>query len=118
MKEKLFLVLSALMLAGMGNLSSYEDSFVFNNAKDKIYVSPEQVVISSEGIFVVTEGEVVAVQGILHDCEGTYYLRMSIYWTCRRCGYTDNPAWTSYCEQCKRHYNDDSVEEDENKDNE
>jgi hypothetical protein len=103
---KVFLMLLVLAIAGISGISqSYANSLIFCSDADKAYIAPDQVTVSPDGIFVLVEGEMIQVQAILQDNKGIYYLKPSIYWTCRKCGYSKNPAWTNYCQSCKRHYN-------------
>lgn len=107
MQMKVFFVFLVLTIAGIGGTNqSYANVFVFSSDADKLYVSPDQVMISHEGIFVLVEEEFIQVQAILQDDNGIYYLRPSIYWSCKKCGYSQNPAWTNYCQNCKRRFNE------------
>jgi len=102
---KTFLVLLALAIAGIGGIGqSYANSFVVCNDADKAYVLPEEIVVSHDGIFVLVGEEMIQVQAILQNDIGIYYLRPSIYWTCKKCGYSKNPAWINFCQNCKKRY--------------
>ncbi len=108
MKLKVFLMLLVLTIAGIGGSSqSYANSLVFCSDGDKVYVSPDQVIVSHDGIFVLDEGEMILVQAILQDSQGIFYLKKpAVYWTCKKCGYSRNPAWTNYCQKCEKRYNE------------
>ena|ERR1700722_3246733 len=101
-----------LILTGAGGLNQTYATIqtVSFDEGSKIYVSPEQIQITKDGIFVVLEFEYIQIQAIMQDDQGIHYLKIPpLYWTCRKCGYSGNPPWINYCQQCGRHY----AEEDE-----
>lgn len=81
------------------------DAYISEDGIDaeKEYIMPEQIVISSEGIFVINGKESFQISAIMRDHAGLYYLRRSIYWTCKNCR-TANPAWRNTCKNCKKPY--------------
>lgn len=111
MKSGAFLLFVVLSLCGINHIDGH--SLILCSDADKVYVSADQVLVSSEGIFVSLGAETVAVSILMQDNQGIYYLTPSIYWRCKSCGYAKNPAWTNYCEECGLHYAHEEPEEPE-----
>ena len=107
MQVKVLLITVALFLAGIGGTyQSYCSSLFISSDVDKVYVSPEHVIVSLEGIFVLIGEERMQIQAIMQDDNGIYYLRPKFCWTCKKCGYSENPPWTNYCEKCRSRYDE------------
>jgi hypothetical protein len=72
---------------------SYADSMsnsftTFNNIEgvavydDKIYIQPEQLIISSEGIFFVTQDLILPINQLNADCQGLFIPQVSPWGKC------------------------------------
>ncbi|NGX60575.1 MAG: hypothetical protein K940chlam9_00036 [Chlamydiae bacterium] len=99
-----FIFLTVMLLAKIA--PSYAECIVFCSEEEKVYVEQEQIFFENEAIFINTPEGIVEVQGIFQDDQGIFYLKPTLYWTCKKCGYSGNPAWTKYCQNCKKRYNE------------
>lgn len=86
----LFLSLSYIFFIPLQSSQGYYE--------EKIYISPELVVLTDEGIFINLNGEFFSVDSISHDAKGIF-IKQKEAWICPKCG-RHRFVWQDPCPVC------------------
>lgn len=78
--------------------ANYPYPFEFDLPEDKVYVSPDQVIVSEEGLFIVVDSVCIKVREIQCDDEGPY-VNAAIFE--KRC-WNGHPVLCDTCTGCSR----------------